>query len=207
MSELTIKQPSKKLKQKLDEVVTHFRNAATLVNEVFTLGREEGFSEKEIGQMIRDRLVQLGYNPRSIRRVLPSSAKDLTKVRKENLVRDQENNDSRSDEDIMSSYESRNEFDENQQAAPYNNTHDYQMKIKILEEQLAQERYEKEDLQIQCKNATYFYSELRTKLKDVVNATGTLVITKDNFPPDSNRVFSSEDHVFAVKFKGTLSIK
>lgn len=63
MSELTIRQPSEELKQKLDDVATHLVNAATLVDEVFTLGRKEGFSEKEIGQMVRNRLVQLGYNP------------------------------------------------------------------------------------------------------------------------------------------------
>lgn len=85
MSELTIREPSEKLKKKLDEVATNLVNATSLVAEVFTLGREEGFSDNEIGQMVRDRLAELGYNPRSIRRLLPPSAKDLTKSRKDNL--------------------------------------------------------------------------------------------------------------------------
>jgi len=62
-----------------------------LVDKVFTLGREGGFSDNEIGQMVRDRLSQLGYNPRSIRRLLPPSAKDLTKSRKGSHGRSQNN--------------------------------------------------------------------------------------------------------------------
>jgi hypothetical protein len=203
MSELTIREPSEKLKKKLDEVTTNLVNATSLVNEVFTLGREEGFSDNEIGQMVRDRLAELGYNPRSIRRVLPSSAKDLTKARKDNLVRDQDNSDGRPDEDIMSSSESHITLDENQLDTSSNTTNNLQIKIKTLEEQLTQERIKNEDLTIQIKNANIINLEWRGQLGAVRNATSILVITKDNFPPDSSLVFSSEDHMFVLKFKGT----
>jgi hypothetical protein len=198
-----IKQPAEKLREKLDAVVTHFRNAAPLVNEIFTLARKEGFSEKEIGQMIRNRLVQLGYNPRSIRRLLPPTPKDLTKVRKDNLVIHQDNSDGKSYEDILSSCESRNEFDENQRDESFDSTDDLQTRIRTLEEQLNQERDKNEDLTIQSKNATISNSELRGKLDAVRNATNILVLAKNNFPQDSNCVFTSEDFVFAVKYKGS----
>ena len=42
---------------------------------------------------------------------------------------------------------------------------------------------------------------MRGQLKAVSNATSILVITRDNFPPDYGRVFSSQDYVFAVEFR------
>ena len=71
MSKLTLKQPSEQLRQKLDNIVKHFQNCATLIDEAFALGLTEGFSVKEIGKMIREKLARLGYNPRTIRRALP----------------------------------------------------------------------------------------------------------------------------------------
>ena len=72
MSKLTLKQPSEQLRQKLDNIVKHFQNCVTLIDEAFALGLKEGFSVKEIGQMIRERLTRLGYDPCSIReRYLP----------------------------------------------------------------------------------------------------------------------------------------
>jgi hypothetical protein len=113
MDKLILKQPSEKLRQKLDGIVKHIRNCATLVDEVIALGKEEGFSEKQIGRMIREKLKQLGYDPRSIRRVLPSSIKDLSKTRKDYLHKSEDNNNYNMDEDILSSSENSNDFDEN----------------------------------------------------------------------------------------------
>lgn len=108
MNRTTVKQPSEKLKQKIDDVAKHFQNCSALVNEAFVWRLEEGFSEKEIGQMIRKQLVQLGYDHRTIRGALPSSAKDISKTRKDYLTRNQGNNsDERPDEDKMSSLEHR----------------------------------------------------------------------------------------------------
>ena len=201
MSKLTLKQPSEQLRRKLDNIVRHFQNCATLIDEAFALGLKEGFSVKEISNMIRGRLARLGYNSRSIRRALPPSAKDITKTRKDYLTRDQNNNSN--DEDIMSSFESRTGYDENQQGASVDVVNELQNKIKLLKEQLSLECAKNEDLTIQCNNATTIISELRGQLEAVHNATSILVITKDNFPPDSSRVFFSEDRVFAIEIRGT----
>ena len=201
MSKLTLKQPSEQLRQKLDNIVKHFQNCATLIDEAFALGLTEGFSVKEIGKMIREKLARLGYNPRTIRRALPPSAKDITKTRKDYLTRDQSNNSN--DEDIMSSFESRTGYDENQQGASVDAVNELQNKTKLLEEQLSLERAKNEDLTIQCNNAIHRLDQLRSEIKAVHDATNILIITKDNFPPDSGRVFSSQDHVFAVEFRGT----
>ena len=111
MNKLTLKQPSEQLRQKLDNIVKHFQNCATLIDEAFALGLKEGFSIKEISKMIREQLARLGYNSRTIRRALPPFAKDITKTRKDYLTRDQSNNSN--DEDIMSSFENRTGYDEN----------------------------------------------------------------------------------------------
>jgi hypothetical protein len=201
MSRLTLKQPSEQLKQKLDNIVKHIQNCATLINEAFALGLKEGFSEKEIGKMIREQLARIGYNPRTIRRALPPSIKDISKTRKDYLTRNQNNN--RKNEDIMSSFESRTGYDENQQDASVGAVNDLQNKIKLLEGQLSLEHAKNEDLTIQCNNAIHILGQLRSEIKAVHDTTNILIITKDNFPHDSGRVFSSQDHVFAVEFRGT----
>jgi len=203
MSELIIRQPSEELKQKLDDVATSLRNGASLVDEVFTLGREEGFSDKEIGQMVRDRLVQLGYNPRSIRRLLPLSAKDLTKSRKNNLVRDQDNGNSRSDGDIMSSSQNSNNFDETQKIELCEMVKKLQANVITLKGQLAQEQMKSEDLSIQCKNGIKISTELRDQLQALREGVRTLILPRDKFPPNCNQVFELQNYVFLVEFKGT----
>jgi hypothetical protein len=210
MSKLIIKQPSAKLKKKLDDVATHLVNAASLVDEVFTLGREEGFSDNEIGQMVRDRLSQLGYNPRSIRRLLPSSAKDLTKNRKGNYGRTHDNGIDGMHEDKMSSFENQNDFDENRQIKSSEMVKAFQVKIDSLNEQLSEEqsKYEDltnkyEDLTIQYKNSLADQKDLRSKLQAVNDGVRTLHLTREKFPPNFGQVFETQDHVFAVEFKGT----
>ncbi len=204
MSKLTLKQPSEQLRQKLDNIVKHFQNCTTLIDDAFALGLKEGFSVKEISQMMRKRLAHLGYDPRSIRRALPSSAKDVSKTRKDYLIRNQENsNNDKLDEDIMSSFESRTYYDENQQGASVNVVHELQNKIKLLEEQLSLERAKNEDLTIQRNNAIETLDQLGKKRRVVHDSTDILIITKDSFPPDFGLVFSSLDHVFAVEFRGT----
>jgi hypothetical protein len=203
MSELTIRQPSEELKQKLDDVATHLVNAATLVDEVFTLGRKEGFSEKEIGQMVRNRLVQLGYNPRSIRRLLPPSAKDLTKSRKDNLRDPSNNHDNQANEDKMSSFENQNDFYENRQIISSEMVKALQARIGSLNKQLTEEQSKYEDLTIQYKNSLADQKDLRSKLQAVYEGVRTLHLTREEFPPNFGQVFESQDCVFAVEFKGT----
>jgi len=96
--------PSEKLRDKIDEVVRHIHNCAMLVKEAFIMGVSEGFSEKEIGRLIRVQMTRLGYDPRTIRRVLPPSAKDISRTRKDYLNKDQNYEDSGTitDEDNLS---------------------------------------------------------------------------------------------------------
>jgi hypothetical protein len=196
MDESVIKQPSKKLKQKLDDVVKHFRNCATVVDEAFALGKEEGFSEKEIGLMMREQLKRLGYNPRSIRRALPSSTKDLSKVPRGYLVRNHNNGNDNTDVDKMSSSENSNDFDENRQIRSSNMVMELQAEVKSLKEQLAEEQI-KNDLLIQSEN------ELQSLLQDVDDQIRTLILLPEEFPPDSDRVLKYQDDALLVEFKGT----
>jgi hypothetical protein len=197
-SKLTLKQPSDELKQLIDQAVRHFHASAGMVEQAFIKGRSEGFSDQQIGRMIKSHMLSLGYDPSTIRRALPSSAKDTTKTRKDYLSRQQYNNNELY-ERKNPSYENRNGFDGNRTSEEI--IREQKNKIGELESQLDQERDKNEDLTIQRTNATIINSELRGQLEAVRNATSILVITRDNFPPDYGRVFSSQDYVFAVEFR------
>jgi hypothetical protein len=175
MDKLILKQPSEKLRKKLEGIVTHIRNCATLVDEVIALGKEEGFSEKQIGRMIREKLKQLGYDSRSIRRALPLSIKDLSKTRKDYLHRSDDNSNDNMDEDKMSSSENSNDS---------------------LKDQLTQKQTEIEDLSIQCKNATQIHTELRGQLQTMREGVRTLILPRDKFPSDCDQVFKLHNYVF-----------
>jgi hypothetical protein len=203
MSELIIRQPSEELKQKLEGVATSLRNAASLVDEVFTMGRKEGFSDSEIGQMIRDRLSKLGYNPRSIRRLLPPSAKDLTKSRKGNHGRSHDSSIDGMHEDKMSSFENQNDFDENRQILSSEVVDAFQVKIDSLNEQLSKGQSKYEDLTIRYKNSLTCQQDLRSKLQAVNEDVQVLHLTREKFPPNFGQVFDTQDHAFAVEFKGS----
>jgi hypothetical protein len=69
------KKPSKKLQAKIRAIPTAFKKLEDSVYEALELGKEEGFTEKEIGQMIREEMVKAGYSIRTVQRYLPAEAK------------------------------------------------------------------------------------------------------------------------------------
>jgi hypothetical protein len=69
------KAPSKKLKEKIHACVSSFQKLGTTVNEALEQGREEGFTDKEIGKMIRDEMLRAGFDRSTVAGYLPSSAK------------------------------------------------------------------------------------------------------------------------------------
>jgi hypothetical protein len=194
---LNLKQPSDELKQLIDQAVRHLHTSAGMVEKAFIKGRSEGFSDKQIGRMIKSHMLSLGYDPSTIRKALPSWAKDMTKTRKDYLSKQQYNNDELYERKIPS-YENRNGFDGNHTSET---TKELKNKIGELESELEKERNRNEDLTIQCNNAVGSITQLRGDLKAVRNDARILIITKDSFPPDYGRVFSSQDYVFAVEFK------
>jgi hypothetical protein len=69
------KAPSKKLKEKIHACISSFQKLGMAVNEAFEQGRKEGFTDKEIGKVIRDKMLQAGFERSTIAGYLPSSAK------------------------------------------------------------------------------------------------------------------------------------
>jgi hypothetical protein len=69
------KAPSKKLKEKIHACISSLQKLGTAVNEALEQGREEGFSDKEIGKMIREEMLQAGFDRSTVAGYLPSSAK------------------------------------------------------------------------------------------------------------------------------------
>lgn len=203
MDKLILKKPSEKLRKKLDDVVKHIRNCATFVDEVIVLGKEEGFSEKEIGRMLREKLKRLGYDSRSIRRALPSSTKDLSKIRKDYLIRSHDSDNDSMDEDILSSSENSNNIDENQKTIASEMVKELQTKVSTLEELLAQEQMKTEDLSIQCENGIHISTELRGQLHTMRESVRTLILPRDRFPSNCDQVFKLQNYVFLVEFKDT----
>src|SRR5918994_807090 len=69
------KSPSKRLKEKIFACVSSFQKLGTAVKEALEQGKEEGFSDKEIGKMIREEMLQAGFDRSTVTGYLPSSAK------------------------------------------------------------------------------------------------------------------------------------
>jgi hypothetical protein len=69
------KAPSEKLKEKIYACISSFRKLGTAVNEALEQGRKEGFTDREIGKMIRDEMLHAGFERSTIAGYLPSSAK------------------------------------------------------------------------------------------------------------------------------------
>jgi hypothetical protein len=69
------KAPSKKLKEKIHACVSSFRKVGTAVKEALEQGREEGFTDKEIGKMIREEMLRAGLTRQTVSNYLPNSAK------------------------------------------------------------------------------------------------------------------------------------
>lgn len=143
-------------------------------------------------------MLSLGYDPSTIRKALPSSAKDMTKTRKDYLDRQQYNGDELHERKIPS-YENRDGFDGNRASEEI--IKELKGKVGKLESQLDQERFKNEDLTIQCNNAINSITQLQQNLNTVRNAVNILIITRDNFPPDYGRIFSSQEYVFGVEFR------
>ncbi|MGH9985908.1 MAG: hypothetical protein ACRD8W_18360 [Nitrososphaeraceae archaeon] len=87
-TELRKKEPSKKLRDAIHNAVGIFIKTAKSIDQVFSIGREEGFSDMEIGNMIRKEMSAANYDPRTIRRALPPSAKHVEKAREQNAFAD-----------------------------------------------------------------------------------------------------------------------
>lgn len=66
---------SKKLEQLVDICAQGFKKIEDAVNDTFVQGRKEGFTDQQIGGMIRNRMLAVGFNIRTVQRVLPKSAK------------------------------------------------------------------------------------------------------------------------------------
>jgi hypothetical protein len=67
--------PSKTLERKLDACVRGFKTLGEAISDALKQGRAEGFEDKEIGKMIRDRFLKAGLERSTIAGYLPSSAK------------------------------------------------------------------------------------------------------------------------------------
>lgn len=69
------KAPSKRLKEKIHACIASFQKLGTAVYEALEQGRKEGFTDKEIGKMIREEMLQAGFERSTVASYLPSSAK------------------------------------------------------------------------------------------------------------------------------------
>jgi hypothetical protein len=75
-------QPSETLREKIHNCVADFKSCIAgikkledAVKEAFVLGRQEGYTDKEIGDMIRKELAAAGLSNRTITRYLPAEVK------------------------------------------------------------------------------------------------------------------------------------
>jgi len=76
------KKYSKKLEQLLADLGPDFGKLETKIDVIFEQGRKEGFSDIEIGDLARSKMNE-HYSDRTIRRVLPDTAKHIEKVREQ----------------------------------------------------------------------------------------------------------------------------
>ena len=75
------KQISIELQNALNELLVDFEKLQPKVDRVFEIGKLEGLDDKEIGSMVRNKMKE-HYSERTIRKVLPDTAKHSEKVRK-----------------------------------------------------------------------------------------------------------------------------
>jgi hypothetical protein len=75
------RQPSKKLQQIIGTIGSTFMKLEDSINEALGLGRAEGFSDMEIGNMIRAEFKRLNRPRMTLSRYLPATAKYLEKAR------------------------------------------------------------------------------------------------------------------------------
>jgi|SRR4051794_33146634 len=81
------RQPSDRLQQAITACATGFKRLRDNINDAIEIGKQEGYTAKQVGDMIRTELAKNNFGDRSIRRYLPTEAKDQSKIRaiKENL--------------------------------------------------------------------------------------------------------------------------
>jgi hypothetical protein len=66
---------SKKLKEKIHACISSFQKVGTAVKEALEQGRKVGFTDKEIGKMIREEMLRAGLTRQTVNNYLPKSAK------------------------------------------------------------------------------------------------------------------------------------
>jgi hypothetical protein len=77
------KQPSETLVKLTEDCITQFGKLNISVNKALEQGRLEGFTDMEIGDMIRHKLLAAGYSKMTVSRSLPLSCKHMEKSTKE----------------------------------------------------------------------------------------------------------------------------
>ena len=76
------KKVSEKLAKILDQIGRGFAKLDENIKKALRLGKEEGLTEKETGDLIREAMKKGGYTDRSIRNHLPDNAKHTEKRNK-----------------------------------------------------------------------------------------------------------------------------
>lgn len=79
------RKPSERLTVAIKECASGFKRLRDNINDAIEIGKIEGYTTKEVGDMIRQELANNQFSDRSIRRYLPAEAKMQSKVRGTNL--------------------------------------------------------------------------------------------------------------------------
>ena len=69
------KRPSAKLQEKIRACASTFSSLNAIFNEVIEIGKSEGFTPKEIGNLIREEMLRSGLSRRTVTNYLPSELK------------------------------------------------------------------------------------------------------------------------------------
>lgn len=78
---LATRRPSKILEKLTDKCVSEFGKLNVAVNKALEQGRKEGFEDRQVGDMIRRKMIAAGYSRMTVSRALPPSAKHMEKAR------------------------------------------------------------------------------------------------------------------------------
>lgn len=95
--QITQKKEKKKISEKLakilDQIGRGFAKLDESIKKALRIGKEEGLTEKETGDLIREAMKKGGYTTRTIRNHLPKGAKHVEKTKK-SLHKDEEKDSS-----------------------------------------------------------------------------------------------------------------
>lgn len=80
-TKIRAKKPSKVLEKLIDKCVSEFAKLNIAVNKALERGRLEGFEDRQVGDMIRRKMIAAGYSRMTVSRALPPSAKHMEKAR------------------------------------------------------------------------------------------------------------------------------